>query len=172
AAGDHFVSYPQPLTADIHGRGGGVEFAGLDAGLLGEVVEAGNGVGGVGHQRHCLAPAAGFVPGVDDPGFHVFEGSVVKATVPLVLGENGGIAGAETQTGGAFPFVSEAVDLVEFCRPVKVDEMGEHATSSDRSELAGVADEDDAPVVPVGETSEGCEFGGRSGGGFVDYQRG
>ena len=172
AAGDHFVSYPEPLAPDVECATCGIEFPGVEADALGELVEVSDGVGAVGHLRHCFAAVAGSLPCVDDLGFHLFVGSAVEAALSFVFGEDGGVAGSETEAGGAFPFVGEAVDLVEFCRPVEVDEMGEHASPADRSELAGVADEDDAPVVLVGETGKGCQFGGGGGCGLVDNQRG
>src|SRR5690606_4583583 len=103
----------------------------------------------------------------DDAEFHVFQGSVVEAAASLILGEDGGVAGSEPETGGALPFVGEAVNPVQFHRAVNVNEMGEHASPADCSELAGVADEDDAPVVLVGVAGQVGEFGGGGGGGLI-----
>ena len=78
---------------------------------------------------------------------------------------------AELQAGVAFPMVVEAVDLVEFNRSQVVDEMFEHAASAHCGELARITDENDPPLVLVGEASQLGQSGRRGGAGFVDDYR-
>ncbi len=54
----------------------------------------------------------------------------MEAPSSLVLGEHGGIAGAEPETGLAFPVVAEAVDPFEFHCSMAVNKVGEHAATS------------------------------------------
>ena len=126
AAGDRLIAHQHPFITGSHGGCGGVEFASLDPGVLGEPVEPGHGVGAVRHHRNSFAPAAGLLPRGDDVGFHLFEGVAVETSVPLVLGEDGGVAISEAKAGGAFPVVSEAVYLVKLDSPIDVDQVFEH----------------------------------------------
>ena len=91
-----------------------MEFAGLEAGVLDELVEAGDGFGAVGHQSHRLAPVTCLLPGGENVGVHVAEGAAVKAAPPFIFGEHNRVAGSEAEAGLAFPLVAEPVDLVEF----------------------------------------------------------
>jgi hypothetical protein len=79
-----------------------------------------------------------------------------------------GVAAAQSEAGLAFPVVVESVDSVEFDSVVGVDEETEHAASADGRELHRIADEDDSPLLPIGER---CELGELRRGGhsrFVD----
>jgi hypothetical protein len=95
-------------------------------------------------------------------------GASVETTTPVVFGQRGGVSSSEPKTGLAFPFIVEAVDLVQFDGSIRVDEMSEHSSASYGGELAGVADQDQPPVLLISETKQGSEFGGGGGGGFVD----
>ncbi len=64
------------------------------------------------------------------------------------------------------------MDPVQLDRTEPVDEVGEHASPSDRGELARVTNEDYPPIVPLGEPGEFGELGGGGSAGFVDDHRG
>ena len=107
-------------------------------------------------------------PAGDGLRSHPLLGSAVEAAVVVVQLGDVGVAATESEAGVAFPVVVEAVDSVEFDGVVGVDEEAEHAASADGGELHRIADEDDSPLLAVGER---CEFGELRRGGhsrFVD----
>ena len=57
------------------------------------------------------------------------------------------MSGAELQGGGRFPGLGEAVDADQLVGAGDGGELGEQPAASDGLELAGVADEHEAPVV-------------------------
>ena len=148
-----------------------VEFTGGDASLLRVLVETVDGVVGVGHQRHRLAPPPCLTPRLHDGCLHGVGGAVVEATVTLILAEHADVALAETPGGVGFPLVGEAVDVVEFDGTVGVDEVGEHAAPTNGGELAGITHHHHPPRLVVGETGKGGEFRGGHGAGFIDDHR-
>ena len=119
-------------------------------------------------QRDGLAVAAGDLPAADGPSFGGSPVAFVDPMVLLVEVEDRDVAGTEAEAGFAFPRVGEAVDVVELDGAVDVGEESEHAAAADGGELAGVADEHDAPVVVVGEGGELGELGGGGHAGLVD----
>jgi hypothetical protein len=98
-------------------------------------------------------------------------GAAVETTTPVIFGQRGGVSSSKPKTGLAFPFVLEAVDLVQFDGSIRVDEVSEHPSTSYGGELAGVADENESPILLISQSEQFAEFGGGGGGGFVDDHR-
>ena len=63
------------------------------------------------------------------------------------------------------------MDLVEFDRSLAVDEVSEHVRPTDGGKLARITDQDDPPLLLVGESREFCQFGCRGGAGLVNDHR-
>ncbi len=71
--------------------------------------------------------------------------------VGLVGVEGAWVAVSQLQGRGGFPVVGEAVDAFELDRAAGGAQLGEHATTADGLELAGVTDQHEPPLLRVGE---------------------
>ena len=137
--------------------------AGLDAALLGGVVESGDGLVGGGGEHDGLAAFAGGPPCVEGVAFHSGSGAAAESSFEVIDVGNGGVAPAEAEGRvRRSQSLAKRWDLVELDGAVGVDEMVEHATSADGGELHRVTDESEAPASVVGEGRRGCR-GGRWG---------
>jgi hypothetical protein len=90
AGGHHVVTNQQPLSINVEAVCGGVEFTVTDPGLLHEPVETGDGVDGVGHQRHRFAPAASLESGWSPTSSEVATPTLVSLERGLQTGSSNG----------------------------------------------------------------------------------
>jgi len=103
----------QPVGAGDGGRAIGVETAGVDEALLGELVELDHRVSGGGHHGHRLALFPCPHPRPDDGSFGSGADPAVDAAVPVVQVQHGVVAASQPETGVAFPGVVEPMYAVE-----------------------------------------------------------
>ena len=92
AAGGDLVADVEPVAAGVEGAASGVDLAGVDASLLGGVVEAGDGVVGGCGEHDGLAALAGGFPGVECGSVHAGGGAAVEPAVEVVDVGHGGVA--------------------------------------------------------------------------------
>jgi hypothetical protein len=170
APGDDEVAGAGGLTAaDGHGMVE-VEVAedssvGVDRGV--ERVDVGVGLGCDGDGAVVLVVVD---PGVSDAGGEVVGVAGVHSVVVEVGVEGAGVAGAQGEGGVGFPAVGEAVDVLEVVGSAGAAELVEHAAAPDGLELAWVADEDQSPLLGLGESNESVEGVGADHAGFVDNE--
>ena len=172
AAGDDDVAGPGGLPTGDRDGGSFVEVAEVAAGVLDgsvEGVDVGVGLGGDGDG---LAVGVEMGPGVGDAVEVALVVVGVDALVVEVGVERPGSSGAEAEGGVGFPSVGEAVDVLEVVGAAGAAELVEHAASADGLELAGVADEDQSPLLGLGEADEPVEGVGANHSALVNHERG
>ncbi len=151
AAGDDAVALAGGEAVGEVDGGGVVHVPGLDAVVLGELVEGAHVVVGGGHHERAASLLDVFGPCLRDAGEHVWAvaaGEAVVCEVPVDVA-----VFAEAEAGLGFVVIGEAPDLVE---AGGADFGGEHfdgAACADGLELPVVADESD----------EGSGLGGVAG---------
>ena len=141
----------------------------------GDEVGAGAGVelghrGGVsGHHQGRPAGANVGPPRLVDGFDHGVPVAVLHATVVQVGVGCGGVAVAQGEAGGGFPFVPEPSHVNQFGRVCAVgDQEPEGAAGGDRGQLCRVPDQQHLRPDLAGLGGEGVEFEGACHGGFVD----
>ena len=152
AAGRHDVTDVDGLAGGDPCRHRWVEVAGVEAGGLDGVVD---GVDVIVRRRDdrrgCARWRGGRSTPGSDPGEVVVEGAGDDPAVGFVGVEGGGVTASQLQGRGGFPGVGEAVEAFELVDAAVDAQLGEQATPTDALQLAGVADQGEAPPVPSGE---------------------
>ena len=141
-------------AGDPHDAVFGSELADGEAHPLHSVVDRINVVVGGGGDGHRAA-----VEGVSDPVFGddvemVEERAGDDPAVRLVGVQRSRAPGSQLQGGRCFPPLGEPVETGQFVHPACGTQLGEQAAPTHGLELAGVADESEAPSLAVGQIDE------------------
>ena len=98
----------------------------------------------------------------------IVERSGDDPVVGLVGVEGAGITGSQLQRRGRLPVVGEAVQAFELVDSAVGAQLGEQAATADGLQLAIVTDQDETPLVRLGETDELMQRRGRDHPGLID----
>ena len=114
-----------------------------------------------GHQQRV-----GAVHGERDVGgrggiHHLFRFAAADPAVLVILGQHGGVAGAQPQAGGLLPAGAEPDRLGELHVAELVGEQRHAAAVFHRLQLGGVAGQDHLGVLGVGEADQVGQVAGR-----------
>ena len=172
AAGDDDLPDMHAFVASDCGRGGGVEVAGVEAGVLDGVVEGVDVLVAAGGDRHCPPGRGERKPVVGDAGQVLVERAGGDPPMALVDADGVGVAGAQLQRCGGFPGVAEAVDAGQpWVRPVAATSANSPPRPT-ACNWSGVTDQDHAPIEMVGEAGEVVQGAGPQHPGLIDHEGG